>query len=68
MVEAEPDSAVFQYHLGVAYYQASNRTEAKTALVRAIALAKKQGGFSEQENAEKLLKELSDASGGKKAE
>ena len=68
VVEAAPDSAVFQYHLGTAYYQTSNWTEARKALEKSIALAKKQGVFRGQENAEKLVKELSIVSDGKKAQ
>ncbi len=68
VVEAAPDSAIFQYHLGTAYYQTSNWTEARKALEKSIALAKKQGGFRGQKNAEKLVKELSVVSDGKKRE
>ena len=68
VVEAAPDSAVFQYHLGAAYYQASNWTEARKALEKSIALAKKQGGFPGLENAKKLVKELSVLPEGNKAQ
>ncbi len=68
VVETVPDSALFQYYLGIAYYQASKRAEAKMSLEKSIALAKQNGGFLGLENAGRLVKELSVTASGKRAE
>ena len=59
VIAAAPEVAVFRYHLGTAYYQASDRASAKAELERALELAKKQGDFVGIEQARSLLKEIS---------
>ena len=59
VIAAAPEVAVFRYHLGTAYYQASDRASAKAELERAMELAKKQGDFVGIEQARSLLKEIS---------
>jgi len=59
VIAAAPEVAVFHYHLGVAYYQASDRASARAELEQALELAKKQGDFVGIEQARSLLKEIS---------
>jgi len=59
VIAAAPEVAVFRYHLGTAYFQASDRASAKAELERALELAKKQGDFVGIEQARSLLKEIS---------
>ena len=58
LVAANPDVAAFHYHLGAAYYQASEKVLAKAELERAITLANTQGDFVGIEHARRLLKEI----------
>ncbi len=59
VIAAAPEVAVFRYHLGTAYYQASDRASAKAELELSLELAKKQGDFIGIEQARSLLKEIS---------
>ncbi len=61
VVAAAPEVAVFRYHLGTAYFQASDKASAKADLERALELSKKQGDFVGIEQARNLLKEISQA-------
>lgn len=55
VVAAQPDTEVFNYHLGMAHHKAGNNTEAKRYLEAALATDKK---FSGRDVAEATLKNL----------
>jgi tetratricopeptide (TPR) repeat protein len=59
-VEKEPSNAVFQYHLGQAYAQIGQKTEARATLERAVAL---KADFEGAADARRLLTGLSDPVG-----
>ena len=54
-VRKEPDNASFRYHLGVAYYYWGQKSEAKQSLQSALKL---EPGFSDADNAKKILQTL----------
>lgn len=58
IINSEPEVPVFRYHLAVAHYKNANNGSAIAELREALALAAKQGGFSDQKAAETLLNEL----------
>ena len=69
VVVAAPDVAIFRYHLGVAYLQASDKTAAKRELEKALTLgAEKEGEFTGVEQAKNLFKELADTTTESKSE
>ncbi len=67
-VAAAPDTPAFRYHLGMAYYQTSDKVAAKKELQSALSLAKQHGDFMGMEKAKQLVKELSETSSGAKTE
>jgi tetratricopeptide (TPR) repeat protein len=54
-VKGNPQKALYEYHLGVAYYRASQKAQAKSALEKALEL---QSDFPEASNARQLLQLL----------
>ncbi len=58
VIAAEPNVAVFRYHLGIALHKTKNDSVAITELEQALALAEKSGGFDEKKLAQDLLNEL----------
>ena len=58
VVATAPEMAVFHYHLGEAYYAASNYSASKIELQKSLLLAKKSNEFSGVERARQLLKEI----------
>jgi putative PEP-CTERM system TPR-repeat lipoprotein len=53
-IQARPDNASVQYHLGVAHYKIGNKKSAKIALEHALSL----GEFEEADEARRLLAEM----------
>jgi Flp pilus assembly protein TadD len=54
-VEKDPKSAVYHYHLGLAYVQAGDGSRARTSLERALSLS---GTFAGADEARRALNEL----------
>jgi tetratricopeptide (TPR) repeat protein len=55
-VDKKPESALYRYHLGVAYYKAGQKSQAEQSLQAALRI---QPNFSESNDAKHLLEDLS---------
>ena len=55
VVEGAPDKAIYNYHLGMAYYKNNDKSSARTYLSKAV---KSESDFTGRNEAEELLKSL----------
>lgn len=62
VVKKDPQTPVFRYHLGSAYFNTNSKALAKTELEQALELGKKAGEFLEKDATEKLLNSIKSAS------
>jgi len=55
VIESEPDNAIFNYHLGMAYYKNNDNESARKYLSKSLSI---EGDFKGRSEAEKLLNKL----------